>query len=159
MSVEPCRHLLGNLIQPRKMVFFSFYHVVTQFDLPLSTEVFTVCFDAGAQTHNMSESLYDKFVTYMETRYCNTGIKFHQDTSFAPPLSKPLFHQYFIKNGWCYTAASMMDLQPRNSLVLAHLYPSELPWVGEIMNILTVQQCFGQEAFNLVAKTNQIPCP
>ena len=149
-SVEPCRHLLVNLILPKKMVYF-FYCIVTQYDLPLPTEVFNVCFDAGAQTRDMSESLYDKFVTYMETRYCDTGIKFHRDTSFAPPPSKPLFHQalfhrYFIKNGRRYTAASMMELQPKNSLVLAHLYPSNLPWVGEIMNILTIQQSFGQEA-------------
>lgn len=44
-------------------------------------------------------------------------------------------------------AASMMDSPPRNSLVLAHLFPSQVPWVGEIMNIITVEQSFGQEAF------------
>lgn len=77
--------------------------------------------------------------------------QFHRDTTTASPPSIPLlrqalFHKFVVKNGRRFTAAEM-NPSSRNALVAARVSPTNtLIWVGEIMNILTVDQKFGRES-------------
>ena len=56
------------------------------------------------------------------------------------------YHKFFIQNGRLYTVAAMMDTKPQKSLVDVLLDPqSNLSWVREIMNIITICYSTGVE--------------
>jgi len=115
--------------------------------LTLGSESISFLLDQKYQKRDLQQDVYLRVITYLNRAY-QGRFSFCSDTagvaSNIPVPHHAFYHKFFIQNGRRYTAAEMMDTKPRNSLVDVLLDPqSNLSWVGEIMNIITIAYSTG----------------